>query len=147
MQTDAITSTTDGPRPSPPDPDDRARAAWLVRRVPSTRGLAFAAVYVIWGSTYLAIRVGVASIPPLLLAGARSFLAGGILLGWWLLRGARPPNRAEWGRAAVSGIAMLTGGNGLVTLAETHVPSNLAALMIAGLPAYVALLDWLRPGG
>src|SRR5262245_20863778 len=92
--------------------------------LPSLRALAFAAVYVIWGSTYLAIRVGVATIQPLLLAGARSLVAGVVLLAWWLARGERVPTRVEWRRAAVSGVAMLAGGNGLVTLAETHIPSN-----------------------
>jgi drug/metabolite transporter (DMT)-like permease len=116
-------------------------------RLGSAEGWAFAAVYLIWGSTYLAIRIGVESIPPFLLAGARSFIAGGILLGVLLARGARPPTAAEWGRGAIAGVPMLAGGSGLVTLAETHVPSNLAALMIAGLPAYVQLLDWWRPGG
>lgn len=129
--------------PLPRSSDTAPRA----RRGPSLRGLAFAAVYVIWGSTYLGIRIGVATIPPLLLAGARSLFAGLVLIAWGLARGERLPTRVEWRRAAVSGVTMLAGGNGLVTLAETHVPSNIAALMIAGVPAYVALLDWWRPGG
>jgi drug/metabolite transporter (DMT)-like permease len=116
-------------------------------RLASGHRWAFAAVYLIWGSTYLAIRIGVESIPPFLLAGARSFIAGCILLAVLLATGARRPTRAEWGHGAIAGVAMLAGGSGLVTLAETHVPSNLAALMIAGLPAYVQLLDWWRPGG
>jgi drug/metabolite transporter (DMT)-like permease len=157
MERHAVTSP--GPRKSAPtssaraaespqssDSDGRRDGLHGVRR-PSLRALAFAAVYVIWGSTYLGIRVGVATIPPLLLAGARSFLAGAVLFAWWLSRGERWPTRVEWQRAAVTGVAMLAGGNGLVTLAETHVPSNVAALMIAGVPAYVAVLDWLRPGG
>jgi drug/metabolite transporter (DMT)-like permease len=134
--------------PQPFSPAIRGR--WLARlapHTPSARGLAFAAVYVIWGSTYLGIRVGVSTIPPLLLAGARFFIAGAVLLTWSRLGGARPATRVEWRRAAVSGVAMLAGGSGLVTLAETHVPSNVAALMIAGVPAYVALLEWWRPGG
>jgi len=117
------------------------------RRLLSLYGAAFAAVYVIWGSTYLGIRIGVESIPPFLLAGARSFVAGSILFGVMMATGIRRPNRREWWRAASAGVTMLAGGNGLVTLAETHVPSNLAALMIAGVPAYVQLFDWWRPGG
>jgi drug/metabolite transporter (DMT)-like permease len=117
------------------------------RRMLSLQGLAFAAVYVIWGSTYLAIRVGVESIPPLLLAGSRSFIAGGVLLAWLVARGARRPSAHEWRNATVAGLLMLAGGNGLVTLAEQHVPSNLAALIIAGTPAYLVLLDWWRPEG
>jgi drug/metabolite transporter (DMT)-like permease len=120
-------------------------AGW--RRAFSRRALAFAAIYVIWGSTYLGIRIGVESIPPFLLAGGRSFIAGSALFAWVVARGAGWPNALEWRRAAVAGILMLAGGNGLVTLAEQHVPSNLAALMIAGIPAYVVLLDWWRPGG
>lgn len=133
------------PAPAAPEPHAIAPRAW--QRLLSAEGWAFAAVYLIWGSTYLAIRIGVQSIPPLLLAGARSFIAGGILLGVLLAKGARRPTLGEWGRGAIAGVAMLAGGNGLVTLAETHVPSNLAALMIAGVPAYVQLLDWWRPGG
>jgi drug/metabolite transporter (DMT)-like permease len=117
------------------------------RRLLSTRALAFTAVYVIWGSTYLGIRVGVETIPPLLLAGARFVIAGAVLFGFLLARGARLPNRREWWRASVAGIVMLAGGSGLVTLAETRVPSNLAALLLAGVPAYVLLLDWWRPSG
>jgi drug/metabolite transporter (DMT)-like permease len=117
------------------------------RRAFSRRALAFAAVYLIWGSTYLGIRIGVESIPPFFLAGGRSFIAGSVLFAWLVARGARWPNALEWRRAAVAGILMLAGGNGLVTLAEQHVPSNLAALIIAGIPAYVVLLDWWRPGG
>jgi len=116
-------------------------------RLASAQGWAFAAVYLIWGSTYLAIRVGVESIPPFLLAGARFFIAGCILLGVVLATGARRPSLGEWWRGALVGVTMLAGGSGMVTLAETHVPSNLAALMIAGVPAYVQLLDWWRPGG
>jgi drug/metabolite transporter (DMT)-like permease len=109
--------------------------------------LAFAAVYLIWGSTYLGIRVAVQSLPPFLLAGARSFSAGALMLLVLRLRGARAPSALEWRRAALAGVLMLSLGNGLVTWAETYVPSNLAALSIAAVPSYVALLDWLRPGG
>lgn len=119
----------------------------LWRRAFTWRALAFAAVYVIWGSTYLGIRVGVETIPPFLLAGGRSFVAGGLLLVVCLARGARWPTRREWWRSGLAGVLMLAGGNGLVTLAERQVASNLAALMLAAVPAYVLLLDWWRPGG
>jgi drug/metabolite transporter (DMT)-like permease len=109
--------------------------------------LAFAAVYLIWGSTYLGIRVAVQSLPPFLLAGARSFSAGLVLLLALRWRGARAATALEWRRAALAGTLMLAAGNGLVTWAETYVPSNLAALSIAAVPSYVALFDWLRPGG
>jgi drug/metabolite transporter (DMT)-like permease len=109
--------------------------------------LAFAAVYLIWGSTYLAIRVGVRSLPPFLMAGCRFVSAGGLLYLLLRARGARAPSRGEWARAAVAGLLMLTVGNGLVTWAEKQVPSNLAALIVAAVPLYMALLEWARPGG
>jgi drug/metabolite transporter (DMT)-like permease len=109
--------------------------------------LAFAAVYLIWGSTYLAIRVGVRSIPPFLMSGCRFVGAGGMLYALLRLRGTPAPSRAEWVRASIAGLLMLTTGNGLVTWAERRVPSNLAALIVAAVPLYMALLDWLRPGG
>jgi drug/metabolite transporter (DMT)-like permease len=109
--------------------------------------LAFAAVYLIWGSTYLAIRVGVRSLPPFLMSGCRFVGAGGLLYLLLRARGTRAPTRAEWGRAAVAGLLMLTTGNGLVTWAEKQIPSNLAALIVSAVPLYMALLDWARPGG
>jgi drug/metabolite transporter (DMT)-like permease len=108
---------------------------------------AFLSVYFIWGSTYLAIRVAVVSMPPLLLAGTRYSLAGGLVYALMRLLGTRAPTFAEWQRASVSGLLMATLSNGLVTLAEQHVHSNLAALLIACTPLFVALLDWARPGG
>jgi drug/metabolite transporter (DMT)-like permease len=109
--------------------------------------LAFAAVYLIWGSTYLAIRVGVRSLPPFFMSGCRFVFAGGLLYVVLRARGTPAPTRAQWARAAVAGLLMLTAGNGLVTWAEKQVPSNLAALIVAAVPLYMALLDWLRPGG
>jgi drug/metabolite transporter (DMT)-like permease len=110
-------------------------------------GLAFFAVYVIWGSTYLAIRIGVGSIAPLLLAGVRFCLAGTLLyLGLRLFK-VPSPTRRQWLHASVGGVMMITIGNGLVTIAEEHTPSNLTALLIACVPLHIAVLDWLRPGG
>jgi drug/metabolite transporter (DMT)-like permease len=109
--------------------------------------LAFAAVYVIWGSTYLAIRVGVRTLPPFLMSGCRFVIAGGLLHAFLRARGTRAPTRGEWARAAIAGVLMLTVGNGLVSWAEKQVPSNLAALLVAAVPLYMALLDWARPGG
>ena len=110
--------------------------------------LAFAAVYLIWGSTYLAIRVAVRSLPPFLLSGFRFIGAGGALYLLLRARGARAPSRGEWARAAVAGLLMLTVGNGLVAWAEKRIPSNLTALITrAAVPLYMALLEWARPGG
>jgi drug/metabolite transporter (DMT)-like permease len=110
--------------------------------------LAFGAVYLIWGSTYLAIRIAVESIPPFLMAGTRFVLAGGLLYLGLRVSGVRAPTRAEWGHAGLAGVLMLTLGNGAVTWAEeSGVASNLAALLVAAVPLDIALLDWLRPGG
>jgi drug/metabolite transporter (DMT)-like permease len=91
--------------------------------------------------------VGVRSVPPFLLGGSRFVAAGGLLYAFLRARGVRAPTRAEWARAAVAGCLMLTAANGLVTWAERQVPSNLAALIVAAVPIYMALLDWARPGG
>jgi drug/metabolite transporter (DMT)-like permease len=109
--------------------------------------LAFAAVYLIWGSTYLAIRVGVRSLPPFLMSGCRFVCAGGLLYAVLRARGTAAPTRAQWARAAIAGLLMLTAGNGLVTWAEKQVPSNLTALLVAAVPLYMAVFDWVRPGG
>ncbi len=108
---------------------------------------AFAAVYVIWGSTYFAIALAITALPPFLMAGARFLLAGGIVYAWLRLRGAQRPSWAEWGAALVIGGLLLVGGNGAVVFAEQYIPSGLAALVVAMVPIYIALLDWLRPGG
>jgi len=126
----------------PPRPPSAAAARRRLLQV-----LAFATVYVIWGSTYLAIRVAVRSIPPFLMAGCRNLLAGAVLFAALRARGTAAPSRREWMHAAVPGLLMLTVGNGLVSWAEKLVPSNLTALLVAAVPLYVAILDWLRPGG
>lgn len=114
------------------------------------RGLvlaAFAAIYLIWGSTYLAIRFAVESIPPFLLGGGRFLVAGGLLYGWLRWRGVPNPAAVHWRNAAVVGCLMLGVGNGGVNWAEQRVPSSLTALLIAVTPVWFALLDWARPGG
>jgi drug/metabolite transporter (DMT)-like permease len=98
---------------------------------------------VVWGSTYLAIRVMVEDIPPLLGAGLRFVIAGALIYAWVLVR--RPPaarhiTRKQLFAAAIVGILLMFGGNGLVTIAEEHVPSGLAALLIASEPLWVILL-------
>ena len=119
-----------------------------------TRGrvaLAFAAVYVLWGSTYLAIRFGVETIPPFLMAGTRHLVAGLLLYIWMRSRGTPRPSATHWKSAAIIGGLMLLGGNGLVTWAEQRVPSGLAALIVASVPIWMAVLEGLekraRPGG
>jgi drug/metabolite transporter (DMT)-like permease len=110
--------------------------------VPSWRlWSALACVYVIWGSTYLAIRVMVQDVPPLLGAGARFVIAGGVMLAALAARGhrVRVPRRAL-AAAALIGVLLPAGGNGIVTVAERHVPSGMAALLIASVPLWVVLL-------
>jgi drug/metabolite transporter (DMT)-like permease len=101
---------------------------------------AFAAVYVLWGSTYLAIRFGVETIPPFLMAGTRHLTAGLLLYGWMRASGAPRPRGRHWVSAAWIGGLMLLGGNGLVTWAELRVPSGLAALIVASVPIWMAVL-------
>jgi len=108
---------------------------------------AFAAVYLIWGSTYLAIRYAVATIPPYLMAGARFGSAGVILLGLSRVRGAAWPTARQWGVAWISGTLLLAGGIGSVSWAEQHVPSGLAAMVAGAVPLVTVVVDWLRPGG
>lgn len=105
--------------------------------------LAFLSVYLIWGSTYLAIRLGVETIPPFTMAGARFGIAGALLHGWARLRGAAAPSPRHWMEAAVSGTLMLLGGNGIVTWAEQWVPSGLAALIISSVPIWMGLFHWM----
>src|SRR5262245_17153400 len=104
--------------------------------------IAFAAVYLIWGSTYLAIRFAIESIPPYLMGGIRFLLAGGILYAVLRWRGVRTPPRLQWRSAAIVGGLLLWGGNGGVMLAEQYVPSSLAALIIAMVPLWMVLLNW-----
>jgi drug/metabolite transporter (DMT)-like permease len=105
--------------------------------------LAFASVYLIWGSTYLGILFAIRSIPPLLMAGVRFLLAGIILYTGARLSGAPRSPRADWRTALIVGACLLLGGNGGVTLSEQYVPSGLAALLVATVPIYIALLSWL----
>jgi len=104
---------------------------------------AFAGIYLIWGSTYLAILFAIRSIPPLLMAGTRFLLAGIILYAGTRIIGEPASSRADWRTALIVGACLLFGGNGGVTLAEQYVPSGLAALLVATVPIYIALLSWL----
>lgn len=104
---------------------------------------AFAAVYIIWGSTYLAIRFGIETIPPFLMGAMRFLTAGSILFLWRALGGAPRPTLAEWRGAAIVGGLMLVGGNGAVMWAEQHVASGVVALIVAIVPLWMVLLDWL----
>ncbi|HVE77944.1 MAG TPA: EamA family transporter [Gemmatimonadaceae bacterium] len=108
---------------------------------------AFAAVYLIWGSTYLAIRFVVESMPPFLMASARFLVAGAGMAAWALARGAPWPTTRMWRDAAIIGTLLLLGGNGGVVWAEQFVASGIAALLVACVPLWVVVVDWVRPGG
>ena len=101
--------------------------------------LAFFAIYVVWGSTYLAIRYAVETIPPLIVAGVRHVVAGSVLLGWAYARGHRP-SLEEWRASAILGILYFVIGHGTLHWAETVVPSGWAALLITTEPIWIAVL-------
>jgi drug/metabolite transporter (DMT)-like permease len=104
---------------------------------------ALGAIYFFWGTTYLAIRVGVRTMPPFLMASVRFLIAGAILYVFAIRTGDRTgdrPTRAHWRSAAIIGTALLLGGNGLVSWAELRVPSGLASLVIATVPFWLVLL-------
>jgi drug/metabolite transporter (DMT)-like permease len=124
--------------------DDAGAARSRLLRV----ALAFAIVYVVWGSTYLAIRIGVQGIPPATFAGSRFVAAGGLLLIIAALRGARwPASLMEWGRLSLTGVILLGAANGLVTWASQWVASNLAALVVASSALWLALIGAIGPTG
>ena len=104
--------------------------------------LAFAAVYIVWGSTYLGIRYAIETLPGFLMAGTRFFIAGAILFTWAKLQGDRVGSLAQWRRAFVIGALLLLCGNGGVTWAEKYIASGLAALLVATEPLWVVLLNW-----
>jgi drug/metabolite transporter (DMT)-like permease len=112
--------------------------------------LALLAVYIIWGSTYLAIRVAIRTVPPFLAAGFRWCVAGTAMLAFGMRarddRGERPPRPSarQWAAAAVIGTALCLGGNGLVSVAEKRVTSGMAALLVATVPLFAALFDFVR---
>ena len=105
--------------------------------------LAFATVYLVWGSSYLFMKFAVASLPPFPMAGARYFLAGAILLTAGLAMGARGLTRDQWVAAAIVGTALMS-SNGMVSWAVRRIPSGVAALLVAITPCWMVLLEWQR---
>ncbi len=103
--------------------------------------LAFAIIYFVWGSTFLAIRVGVAEVPPFLLAAMRFLAAGLALYGWMLARGERSPSWREWRSATILAAMIFVGDYGLLFWAERRVPSGVAAVMMATIPLFMALAE------
>jgi drug/metabolite transporter (DMT)-like permease len=106
---------------------------------------AFSSLYLVWGSTYLAIRVVVETLPPFLMASLRFTIAGGLLLGFLRLRGESWPTWRQWRIGAIVGTLLLFGGNGLVSWAEQTVASGLASLILATTPLWFVIFEWLPP--
>ena len=109
--------------------------------------VALFAVYIVWGSTYLAIRFTVETIPPFLSAGIRFLVSGAVLYILNRLNGNPAPKKIEWRAAAIIGLLLLLGGNGGLVWAEQRIPSGIASLFIATTPLWMVLIDSLRPNG
>ena len=124
-------------RPTKPDLNSE-KAAPLIGII-----AAFAIVYLVWGSTYLAILFAVETIPPFLLASVRFLVAGAIMYAWLLARGEAKVTQRQILTCATSGILMLVGGNGLVCWAEQFVPSGITALIIGTVPLWIVMVGWI----
>lgn len=103
--------------------------------------LAFAIIYFVWGSTFLAIRIGVREVPPFMLAAMRFLIAGLAIYGWMIVRGERPPTARQWMSAALLALLIFVGDYGLLFWAERRVPSGIAAVMMATIPVFMALAE------
>lgn len=104
-------------------------------------------VYIFWGGTYLAMKFAIETMPPFMMAGIRFMTAGAIVYAWQMARGAQQPTVTHWKNAAIVGGLLLLGGNGGVVWAEQMVPSGIAAIFVATVPLWMALLAWLWQGG
>lgn len=109
--------------------------------------IALIALYIVWGSTYLGIKVAIETIPPFFHAAIRFFISGLILVAWQRGVGSEMPTRKQWIATAIIGNLLLLGGNGLVSWAEQFIPSGVAALIIASVPMFLVILEAVRPGG
>jgi drug/metabolite transporter (DMT)-like permease len=103
--------------------------------------LAFAVIYFVWGSTFLAIRVGVHEVPPFLLAAIRFSVSGIVLYGWMRLKGTPSPSRREWAGATLLGTLIFLVDYGCLFWAEQRVPSGIAAVVLATIPVFITLLE------
>jgi len=108
---------------------------------------ALLALYIVWGSTYLGIKVAIETIPPFFHAGVRFLISGFILIIWQRTAGQPMPTRRQWISTAIIGILLLLGGNGLVAWAEQFIPSGIAALIIASVPMFLVIGEAMRPNG
>lgn len=105
------------------------------------------AVYIFWGGTYLAMKFAIETMPPFMMAGIRFMTAGAIVYAWQVSRGASKPTVTQWKNAAIVGGLLLLGGNGGVVWAEQMVSSGIAAIIVATVPLWMALIAWLWQGG
>jgi drug/metabolite transporter (DMT)-like permease len=133
-------TATEIERPLTPLESSRAQPAGWVP-------LAFAAVYILWGSTYIGIRIAIESFPPLAMAALRHSMVGLILYPILRIKTGIRPTAANWWTAAVTGVTLLCVTNGGLSWAEQRVPSGIAALLIATVSLWLVILDWLRPRG
>jgi drug/metabolite transporter (DMT)-like permease len=117
----------------------RAPLSWIIT--------AFAMIYIVWGSTFLCVHYAIATIPPLLMAGARFILAGALLYAFVRLRGTPRPDPLHWKSATIAGALLLLGGNAGMNYAQLTVSTGVAALIVAAVPLWMLLIDWLRPRG
>jgi drug/metabolite transporter (DMT)-like permease len=106
--------------------------------------IAFASIYIVWGSTYLAIRYALETLPPFLMLGARFIVSGIILVVWSRMRGNPNPTPKQWRNGAIAGFFLLVCGNGAVGWAEQSMASGLTALIVSVLPFWLVLIDWVR---
>ena len=109
--------------------------------------VAFAAVYILWGSTYFFIRIGIETIPPFVLAGIRHIAIGLVFYPVFRHLSKEKPTPAQWRTTIITGLLLLLCGNGALSWAETRVPSGIASLLVATVSLWMVILDWLRPGG
>jgi drug/metabolite transporter (DMT)-like permease len=130
---------------SAPDTPPKANAA---HRGPSSLLLvSFAAVYLLWGATFFAIRIGIESFPPLILAGLRHLSVGLVFYPIFRRVSGERPTLSQWRTTIITGVLLLLCGNGTVSWAEKIIPSGVAALLVATVTLWMVLVDWFRPGG
>ena len=109
--------------------------------------LALIALYIVWGSTYLGMKVAIETIPPFFHASVRFLISGIILVVWQRAAGQEMPTRKQWRSTAIIGSLLLLGGNGMIAWAEQFIPSGIAALIIGSIPMFLVVAEAVRPGG
>jgi drug/metabolite transporter (DMT)-like permease len=130
---------------SAPNAPPKANAA--PRGASSLLLVSFAAVYILWGATFFAIRIGIESFPPLVLAGLRHLSVGLVFYPIFRHMSGEKPTMRQWRTTIVTGVLLLLCGNGTVSWAEKIIPSGIAALLVATVSLWMVLVDWFRPGG